>query len=187
MADYNEVRVWGAALSEEQLAANTMYGPDLVPAITNASTLATRESLDCLDVASGATVDLGGYALSNGKVSGSGTITNGTLTVTDVLSPGGDGTVGTLALSSDTVVTGTLRLDVGDIIEASGTLDLTQADVVVTNPEDIEGSMVIVTSTKEGGIVGPVKSLNIKGYSVRIAADGKSARITNNGLIILLR
>lgn len=180
MADYDEVRVWAAALSEEQLSMNAALGPDVLP------TIAKRHSLTRLNVAQDAVVDLGGNTLSQAEVTGTGEIKNGTLNVTGRLMPGGDGTVGTLTLAADATVTGTLRLDVGDLVVCEGGLDLSKIDVEVANPSQLNGPFVFATST-EGGITGSVRSLDVKGCLVSVSKDGTRASIQRGGLTVFVR
>jgi len=128
-ADYNEVRIWNCALSADQLLTNRKLGPDRLPHITAAD----GNRAFALDVSSGATADLCGNSATVTSLSGAGTVANAnTITVEGVLSPGGDGTVGTLTLNGDVVVTGTIRLDEGDMIAVNGTLDLSHATVEIS-------------------------------------------------------
>ncbi len=185
-AEYNEVRIWNAALSEAQIRANTAYGPDMVPSLTAASTLATRANLVCLDVAEGATVDLGGNTVSQAAVSGSGEIVNGTLDITSVIMPGGDGTVGTLTLPANTKVSGTIKLDVGDLINVKGQLDLTESKIEVTDIDNLTFGYVFASA--EGGIVGvpDTSSLKPHGRDVRISYDKTQAKIIPTGIVIFI-
>ena len=185
-AEYNEVRIWNAALSEAQIRANTAYGPDMVPSLTAASTLATRADLGCLDVAEGATIDLCGNTVSQGAVSGSGEIVNGTLDITSVIMPGGDGTVGTLTLPANTKVSGTIKLDVGDLINVKGQLDLTESKIEVTDIDNLTFGYVFASA--EGGIVGvpDTSSLKPHGRDVRISYDKTQAKIIPTGIVIFI-
>ena len=185
-ADFNEVRVWNAALSEAQMRINNAYGPDKIPDITAESELSKRDSLRAVDVASGAIVDFGGTALGLDVVSGAGSVTNGQLTVYGRLSPGGDGTVGTLALLADVAVTGAVRLDEGDLIASSAALDLTGAAIEVFDAESLSGGFTFATSSS-GGIIGPVGSFDLKGCTVCISPDGRKASIARKGLLLIVR
>lgn len=180
MADFNEVRVWAAALSEEQLIMNNALGADKPPMLSG------RPALARLEVADGARVDLGGGVVSQADVTGTGEIANGTLNVTGRLMPGGDGTVGTLTLAADATVTGTLRLDVGDLVVCEGGLDLSKIDVEVANPSQLHGPFVFATSAA-GGITGPVRSLDVKGCLVSVSQDGTRASIQRGGLTVFVR
>ena len=184
-ADFNEVRMWAAALSEKQLRVNNACGPDRIPAITADSAL-PNASLGRLDVSAGTKVDLCGNSVELPAVSGMGVITNGTLNVTGCVMPGGDGAVGTLVFSADTAVTGKVRLDIGDRIEAAGRLDLTEATVEIADPSNLGGSVVFATSAT-GGIAGPVKAFDRKGYRIKISPDGRKASIVRKGFMMVVR
>lgn len=184
--DIDEVRVWNGTLSEDLLIRSAANGPD-----ASADQIASIEdaTYSQLYVASGARVDLGGKKLTQSVVTGSGTVLNGSLVVTDSLSPAGNGAVGTIALTSDTVVTGTINLDVGDLIEvAGGSLDLSGATLKVSDPDNINGAYVFATS-QSGAITGKPQCQELKdmGYDVLITADGKRASITRVGTIIIIR
>ena len=71
-ATYNEVRIWNAALSESQLTANAIAGPDVVPDV-RANLVSTRTYV----VSAGATLDLNGGLLACGDLSGAGTVKGG--------------------------------------------------------------------------------------------------------------
>ena len=81
-ANYNEVRVWAAALSQEQVVANGALGSNELPVLSETSMLGMTRSLV---IASGATLDLGGNTLAQPVVSGGGTVQNGTLNVANEL------------------------------------------------------------------------------------------------------
>ncbi|MBQ9430238.1 MAG: hypothetical protein IJU44_01680 [Kiritimatiellae bacterium] len=184
-ANFNEVRVWNAALSESQIAANNTLGADTLPVLTSDAAVAVAR---CLNVEAGASVDLSGNTLVQPVVSGAGVITNGMLTVTAALSPGGDGKVGTIVLAADAAVTGAVKLDVGDCIAASGELNLAGAKIEVSDLAHLNGVYVFATS-ETGGISGnpDVSVLNSKGYELEIAPDGKSARIKRMGTMFFVR
>ena len=188
MADYNELRVWSAALSERQLRINNAMGPDVVPTITENSTLTQGDVLYCLDVAEGAVVDLSGGSFEQQAVSGTGTVRNGTLVVTSALIPGGDGTVGTIVLDCDAVVKGAIRLDVGDLIEAKGALDLTGAKLEIPNFAPHGGAILFARST-DGRITGKpdVSEWKKRGYDIRISADGTEAKLFRVGMTLYVR
>ena len=132
-ADYDEVRIWNVALSTDALTLSAQKGPDATAADLAEIAAATSAALPVkrtIEIASGATLDLGaGNTLTQPVVSGSGTVQNGTLNVTEKLSPGGDGVVGTIAINSTAVVTGTIRLDYGDAITTTGSVDLSNATI----------------------------------------------------------
>ena len=91
-------------------------------------------------VASCTALDLGGAAQTVASVSGDGAVSNGTLTVTDTLAPGGTNRVGVLTLSGSPVLRGaTLLADVatdgtGDRLVCTGDLSLEGVLLQVANP-----------------------------------------------------
>ena len=177
-AVYNEFRVWKAALSEEQQRINLALGPDRVPDIADASP-------SMLDVASGAVVDLVGGTVEQYGVKGTGKVQNGTLVVTGVLSPGGDGVVGTLTLDAGVKVKGTIRLDVGDMVECAGEADLTEATVELADPENLRSAYTFLTSETDG-VTGPVKAADV-GKGRVVSVTGRRASIHADGILIFVR
>lgn len=93
-ASFNEVRIWGKALTEAEVVANNKLGPDKVVAGCQGIAVA---------VESGATLDLQGTDATLATVSGSGTIVGGTVSLTG-------GTL-TLAAGQCLNVTGNLDLN----------------------------------------------------------------------------
>jgi len=171
-AVYNEFRVWNVSLSEEQQRVNVSLGPDIVPDISSASP-------SMLDVADGAVVDLVGDTVEQYGVKGAGKVQNGTLVVTGVLSPGGDGVVGTLKLDAGVKVKGTILLDVGDLIECAGEADLTEATVMVADTQNLRSSYTFLTSA-DGGVKGPVKEELVgKGRMVGVTPTRATIRAEN--------
>ena len=195
-ADYNEVRVWRGELSEAEMSALAVSGPDSVAfgpfekrgagtltlsgangfanrTVVKAGTLklATDASLNektVLEVEEGAVVDLGGNTVTVAGLSGAGTVKNGTL-----------------------VVKGALEMAVGDkIVFDAATLDVTDASLVATDPESFGAKRWVVVEAKNGGSVTGATSLSHnlppKGTRVDVTANGIVAR-TVCGLIILFR
>jgi autotransporter-associated beta strand protein len=102
------------------------------------------------DVAAGATLDLSG-AREGITITGTGTLTNGTLSAGVVLSPAGDAAVGTLALGAVTLSSGSVyRLTTSgsssDRLLVDG--DLSALTIVpATNDEVPSGTYIIATGT----------------------------------------
>ncbi len=92
-------------------------------------------------VAAGAALDLGGMSQTLASVSGDGTVSNGLLTVTHTLAPGGTNRVGVLTLPGSPVLAGaTLLADVtaggiGDRLVCSGALSLEGVTLQIATPE----------------------------------------------------
>ena len=149
---FNEVRIWEGALSEAQLAANVLAGPDALP--TGTVTTALPDAV----VAADAALDLGGGSYTLANLSGLGMVTNGTLTITGTVAPAGTG-IGDLTLACTVDLNGTLQVNVGastiDRLLVNGTLDLQDATLTVANPSALVGrAWTIIEST--GSITGNI-------------------------------
>lgn len=166
-ADFNEVRVWNAALSEAQVRMNNAYGPDRIPSITAESVLSAQDSLRGIAVASGAVVDLGGNTLELREVSGGGTVQNGSL-----------------------VVTGHFRATAGETMTVAGgaTLDLTGANIVGAAPEvPMHGGLVLATAPSGGIVPAAPRALGgeLSGYTLFLTPN--RARIGRRGLTVIVK
>ena len=88
-----------------------------------------------MQIADGATLDLGGTVQTLSGIDGSGTVSNGTLAVTGDLWPGGDGTLGTLKLVDGSVSgSATLHVDV----TAGGLCDRLEVDGLRIGEEKVD-------------------------------------------------
>ncbi len=184
-ATYDEYRIWNAALSEAQLTRNAQLGPDVLPRI---SPNAHPMSGGWVNVAAGATFDLGGSSVTVNTLAGAGQVVNGTANICGVLSPGGNGTVGTLTFDANAVLNGILKLDHGDRVAGTGDLDLRGATIDFAPPADDKYDGVIATTTKLGGIRGPVNPGNLPTkFRVKISDDGRRAVIIKLGLVLTIR
>ena len=154
-ADYDEVRVWDGVLTANQIAFSSSVGPDAEFGIFN--------------VASGATLDLGGHALVQPVVKGSGTIATGA--------------------GGELVVTDRLVAKAGECIEASGTIDLTNAKIEIDDPENISAPFTFLKPAAGGTltIVGSPEAANLPGqWKLSISADG-TGRIESRGFVMRVR
>ena len=160
--------------------AGTLTAAALPPVSTitvAAGTLALSEDCDnagsgaqrTLSIASGATFDLGGHSLTQPVVKGDGTITTGA---------GG-------AL----VVSGKIVANPGDCLEASGTIDLSNAEIEVDDPENLDAPFTFLAPI--GGqtltVTGVPTPTNLpSGWEVSVSADG-TGRIRKRGFTIYIR
>ena len=182
-ASYDELRIWNAALSENQQRINVQLGADRLPQLVPGA-LIGGEATE-LEVAPGAVVDLQGGEVTQYAVTGEGTVRNGTLVVDGRLTPGGDGEVGELTLEADARVTGVIRLDVGDHLACAGAFDLSAATIEVVNPKALTGAWTFATSSV-GGVTGKPAS-NLKGSGYRLSISAGAAKIIPEGLVLFLR
>ncbi len=182
--DYEEIRFWNAALSDAQLTANALRGPDVLPKTFDAIP-------HMVEVAEGATLDLGNRPLTLHHVDVAGRLAQANVTVDGVLTPGGDGAVGTLRVDGSLKVTGILRLDPGDTIQLTGDLDLSEATVeVLATDEELLGfvrmnSKWVVAETTDGRIVTEGWTCPLR--SMRWKNTGKELAVTEPGFAIRIR
>ena len=166
-ADYDEVRVWNGTLSDEAIALSAAKGPDAtaedIAEIAASGTTVTRS----LTIAAGATLDVGaGNTLRQSVLNAGGTLAGGNLVVTERV----NATVG----ETMTVASG-------------ATLDLSDAEIVVTNPEALTRDGFTLAVSPSGGIVpaAPRKlSGPLAGYSLFLSSN--KARIGKSGLVIFV-
>ena len=163
-ADYDEVRVWSGALSADAIALSAQKGPDATAADI-AEIVAASPAARTLTLAGG-TLDLGGNTLTQPNLMGNGgTVRNGTLTVTD-----------------------TIRINVGDSIFASGTIDLTNAKVELFDPENLTTGFYFIKAAPSAtlSIVGKPEATNLPtGWQISVTSSG--AKIQKVGFSIFLR
>ena len=171
-ASYDEVRVWRGVLNEAALTLSAQKGPDATAADLAAVVAKNGEAAPAertLELNSAATLEIAsGTTFTQPVVKGNGTVSgSGTLKVSD-----------------------SLVVKCGETILASGTVDLTGAKVVLSDPANLEstGSFKFLKASEGQSltIVGTPTAVDVpKGWRLRVAGD--SARISKDGLVILVR
>ena len=160
-ASYNEVRVWAAAFSQAQVQANGTLGANTLPVLSDRSAIGVTKQID---IASGATLDLGGHTLTQSVISGNGTISGGTLNANEI------------------------RLNVGDCLTvAGGTFNIEGAKVNLLDPEHLATPFWFIKTTNGGRIVGtPVAEPELPSpWKVSVSSSG--AKLMKRGFSIHLR
>ena len=110
-----------------------------------------------IDLAAGAVLDLNATTQTVRSVTGLGSVSNGFLAADAVLSPAGDGTVGTLTLASVQFAPGVqYHADLGDLLDVTGSLDVTGMIVRINNPESLVRSQIYTLIQTSEGITGDV-------------------------------
>ena len=168
-ADYDEVRVWSGALDETAIALSAAKGPDATAAdiaeIVAATTTLPMERT--MEIASGATLSIAsGQTLTQPVVKGSGTIAGGALVV------------------SDKIVS-----TVGECIEASGTIDLSNAKIELVDPENLASPFTFLkpTAGQTLTVIGVPTPTNLTNrWKVSVSADG-TGRIVKRGFMIIVK
>jgi len=165
-----------AALSGADGGLRVVGGGTLVLAGSN--TYAGPTVLD------GSTLDLSGRTAAVGRLEGSGGIMNGTLAVTDVLRPGGSGKVGTMHLDTSTTITGIVEVELGDRIFSAGTVDVTDATLLVTDLNRLQkwNSHLLIDTAE--GVQGTFDETNLDGSGYRVLNTGKSVYVWNGSMSV---
>ena len=178
----DEVRIWKAALSDAQLAKNAILGPDELPLLDMGD---DYDSTGPVDIAEGAVFDLGGNSISYGSLSGAGTVKNGTITVTDALTPLG----GTMEIAAGTTVkvTGEIVFGEGDScsLNVRGTLDLREATVKYVSTSRLESTVSLAMATDGGIILGPPAAIDDSRYFISVSPS--SVKVSPKGFSLIIR
>ena len=175
---YHELRVWEAALSQSQLAANVRLGEDVIPTLKE--TAPVLKGLNAIDLAEGTTLNLNGNTVGNVGLAGSGTVLGpGSLVITEDLTPNG-----TLTINGDVKLTGRLVAGAGDKVIVNGTLDVTGADAIYTGPAKFAE---IVTIGEEGQIKGQFGSYSTASETFMVVAEPDRVVVRSKGTALIVR
>ena len=173
--EVDEVRIWKAALSDAQLTANAVRGPDDVPLLN------MEGGAGPVKVASGATFDLGGNAISYSGLAGAGTVRNGAMTVETLV------VTGAMRLEGDVTATGELVFAEGASLATTGALDIDGATVRYTLP--ISGSRLVLATAEGGGsITGVPAAVDFganRGY--RLSVTASAIKVARTGTMVIVR
>ena len=150
-----------------------------------------------LEIAAGATLDLGGGSITVSAIGGSGSVVNGTVTVTGAVYPGGKDAVGTLTFGEDTsavfdgatlFVDGDRTIGTVDAVELNEAVDITGLSLDIPVPGDIAyGTYNLVYSA--GGVAGSFADVDMPtrgGWAVEYKQT--AAQLSRkNGTVIVVR
>jgi hypothetical protein len=145
-----------------------------------------------VQIASGATLDLGDSSQSVAELGGSGLVSNGTIIVSGSIMPGGADSVGTLTLAA-TAISGSLLADVNtdgssDLLAVQGNLDLAGLSISVANPALLSAGHDYTLITCTGTRTGTIASLTApSGWYVQYAPDGSVQLVYSGGSLILIQ
>lgn len=147
-----------------------------------------------VNLASGSVLDLDTYNQTFASLSGSGIVSNGTLNVSGLIMPGGDGTIGTLTIANSALASGTLHMDVAsdgtsDLLAVVGSVDLSQLSLEIANPASLNKKKVYTLVTVSGTRTGAFVSVSITDshWHVAYRSDGSVQLVYVNGSCILLK
>jgi autotransporter-associated beta strand protein len=173
-------------------AANTYTGATTVAGGTlklgNAAALPTQSRL----VLAGGTLDLNGYTVTN-AVSGDGTVANGVLQA--VLSPAGEGTLGTNTVTlAGATLAGVYLADVtsagdSDYAVIQGNLDLASLTLQLVDPEQLDRHRRYTLLSCTGSLSGSLAVSNLPDsrWHVVYLADGTVKLVFVDGTLIKVK
>ncbi len=206
-ATYDEVRIYKRALSEAELMASAVAGPDadlsnaLVKTGAGTLTLCGTNTLSCpmhiengvvkaasaealspnsvVELSSGTALDLGGCAVTAGGLTGSGVVSNGTLAVTGTIRPTGE-----IVLNGVTV-SGTLEVSEGSgmLRCINGAMDLT--GIVLDVKSAAVGGQVVIECAD--GFTGDFADVNVFSKSYVVRKKATVVKIARRGLVIIVK
>jgi hypothetical protein len=142
-----------------------------------------------VNLAAGAVLDLNASTQTVRTVTGSGTVANGMLASGSVLSPGGDGAVGTLAFSNVTLVPGTqYRADLGDLVDVTGALDISGLVVTINNPGALDRAQTYTLIQTTTGITGmPTLATDLPSGWKLVRRNNALLLLSEGGTLLFLR
>ena len=158
----------------------------------NSSQQGGLPSSTTLQIDGSGVLDLGGCSQTIGSLSGYGLISNGTLSVTGPITPGGTNTIGTLSLF-DTALSGTLRVDVNadgfsDLLAVQGDINLSSLSFEIEDSDQLLPSMEYTVLTCTGIRSNEFASITLpEGWYVNYLPDGTVKLVYNGGILILIR
>jgi autotransporter-associated beta strand protein len=146
-------------------------------------------------VASGSTLDLGGTGQKLGGLNGSGTVSNGTLSVNGTIAPGGINATGTLTLAtSSATLVGTLLMDVPsdgscDVLSVKGDVNLSGLwlnieDLGLLKNRRVQYTILTCSGTRTGTFW---KKTLPAGWTVSYEPNGDVKMIFIGGTTVVLR
>ena len=140
-------------------------------------------------LADGTALDLNGGIYAVGLLTGSGTVSNGTLAAGTVISPAGDDAVGTLALEDISLSEGVVyRLTVFgaacDLLTSTGTLDFSGASIVASTDPNCTVSTYVIAHA-DGGITGTKPTVSGFPSKYKIIRKGTDLLLTSQGGTVL--
>jgi len=134
--------------------------------LSNSDVTNLLASASTVDIGADGVLDLGGLTRNLAGVSGSGSISNGTLAVTGTIAPGGTNVIGTLSVAANTTANGTLLVDVdadgnSDRLAVQGNLNMSGLSLQIANPGLLDTHKVYTLMTCTGVRSGTFSSDNL--------------------------
>ena len=142
-----------------------------------------------VNLAAGAVLDLNASTQTVRSVTGLGTVSNGILATGAVLSPAGDGAVGTLYFSNVSFASGVqYRADLGDLLNVTGSLDVSGMILHINNPEALNSSQAYTLIQTTEGITGlPTLDAELP-FGWKVTRRGNTLQLLiEGGSVLILR
>ncbi len=196
-ATYDEVRVWGRPFTAADLAYSAKLGPDRLPSFpATAASPATLPATTDLTIATNASLCLSGAAQTVKTLSGSGVLVGtGSLSATDGIFPGTDGTAGRLTIAGGVALSGTLTADLladgtcDTLVFAPGTTyDISGLALAARDPSVAAPGVAYTVLEAEGAtLTGAVDTSRIP-PSLRVTVSGSAVTLEKiTGCVIMFR
>lgn len=147
-------------------------------------------SLPSVELASGTILDLDGQSLSLTNLLGSGTVSNGTLTVTGSISPAGTNVIGTLTVKGNTTLSGKLLANVStdgtsDCLDVQGNLTLLSPTLEIADLAGLSTLKMYTLVTCSGTLTGTFTPTNLPDrWALRYTTDGKVQLYFKGGTMV---
>ena len=140
-------------------------------------------------LAAGAVLDLNASTQTVRSVTGAGIVSNGLLAAGTVLSPAGDGVVGTMALSGVSFVpTVQYRADLGDRLDVTGALNINGLQVHLINPQALVRSQTYTLIQTTAGISGTATTDAPLPSGWKLIGSGNTLLLlSDRGTVLLLK
>ena len=142
-------------------------------------------------LAAGTTLDLGGNTQALAGLSGSGLVTNGTLSVSGTIAPGGANAIGTLTIPGGATLSNTLLIDVAtdgscDVLQVQGSLDVSNLALQIQDLGQLgTGKQYVIARCAPGGLSGRFLSTNLENLkSEQYDNASGEVRLIGRGTII---
>jgi autotransporter-associated beta strand protein len=184
----DDVFIFNNALSADQVAQ--LYQEGVTPP-TGILPVTANVTVDV-----GTTLDLNGHAQTLANLYGYGLVTNGALTVTGALAPGGTNAIaiGTLTLATIPTLSGTLLIDLKtdgscDLLQVQGSLNLVNVDLQIQDLGQLGfGKEYVIARFTPGSLTGRFQSNNLN--NLRAISYNNAAgeiRLVGRGTMISFR
>jgi autotransporter-associated beta strand protein len=191
----NNKTVPGAGFDRQGRSNSAFCVPIVDPGDGSLLTLGGRlADASTVELAANTMLDLGKTNQTLAGLSGSGTVSNGALTVTGVVSPAGTNAIGTLTVKGNTTLSGKFIANVAtngtnasDSWVVEGDLTLSSATLEIQNPLDLSISKVYTLGTYSGTLLNAFTPTNLPDPRWTVRTTGNKIQLYfKNGTVLRL-